>query len=322
MKTNPAFQMGSPDIPDTSTKLTLLALSQIRGVGYFSIRRLYESHKDVNAIWRADKEDLRGVLDGIPFLEKVISKIHNSKEELLERATKLMSELNGASVKLILESDHLFPRSLMQIKEPPHWLFVEGDVSALSSQRCVAVVGSRRPDESSVRLAKKLTELLIASQYTVVSGLAEGIDAAAHETAIALGGKTIAVLGHGIAQSFPASTVSLRNRIKERSGATITEYFPKERYSRNYFLWRNRLQSGLSIAVVPIESTLNGGTARTVRYAVEQHKDVFGVRFHDLRPSPKNEVYELLRSIGKPVFTVPAESKDIQKFLGSVQHTS
>ncbi len=190
----------------------------------------------------------------------------------------------------------------------------------MTNNNCVAIVGSRKPEELSVRLAKKLTELLVSHNFTVVSGLAEGIDAAAHETTLALGGTTIAVLGHGVSQTFPKSTARLRDRISQRNGSVISEYFPNETYSRDHFLWRNRIQSGLSIAVVPIESGTSGGTARTVRFAIEQHKDVFGVMFSHASPT-SNQVYELLNKLGKPIFQIPDETNSIIRFLRSTHPT-
>lgn len=303
-------------------KNTLLALSLVSGIGYFSLRRLFEAFNDITQIWDADAHFIRSVLPGKneAKLDQIVQTLVDEQHQLIDRANQLSASLRANGVYFILDSDPSFPISLRRIPDPPRWLFVEGNLKVLQSVKSVAIVGSREPEENSVRLAKKVTELLVHEGYLIVSGLAEGIDAASHETAIALGGSTIAVLGHGTSHVYPASTSKIRTKISEKSGAVITEYFPKEMYNRHYFLWRNRMQSGLSIAVVPIESTLKGGTARTVRYAIQQHKDIFGVRFSDAADVGKNQVYTLLESLGKPVFDIPGNSKAILDFLTARRH--
>jgi DNA protecting protein DprA len=160
-------------------------------------------------------------------------------------------------------------------------------------------VGTREASPRGVKRARKLTEWLAERGFGIVSGLAEGIDQAAHQAALDHGAQTIAVLGTGISVVFPASTGHLRWQIIEAGGAIVSEYFPQDSYSRIRFVRRNRIQAGLSYATVPVEAKEHSGTAHTYRFAKQFNRVTFGIVNQD---HPENGIVDLLRKDGHPVF--------------------
>jgi len=299
------------------SKLTILALSAIRGIGYFTLREIYDRLARIEDIWTLDRIHLNESLARLSKdkVDLLFSAIHQRKSQLSELASEQYQKLLHQKISFLLSNEPLFPTSLLPFKDSPKWLFVEGDPTVLRHNQMIALVGSREANEQSIRATKVLTQFLTDHRYAIVSGLAEGIDATAHDAAIRLKGKTVAVLGHGINHTFPASTAGLRQRIKETGNAVISEFLPKESYNRHYFLWRNRLQSALSIAVVPIECKANSGTARTIRYAIEQKRKLFTIRLKGEPQIPGNDVYDILRDLGKPVFNFPSEEGLLLAYL-------
>lgn len=171
--------------------------------------------------------------------------------------------------------DTAYPHALKQIKDPPEKLYCIGDVSLMSG-RCIAVVGSRKFSENGKRAAFDIGKEAAAAGLVVVSGLARGIDTAAHEGALSAGGKTIAVLGTGIDMCYPAANRQLKERIAGE-GLVISELAPGRPASKFTFPKRNRIISGLSEAVVICEAGLNSGALITAELAEEQGRYVYAV---------------------------------------------
>ncbi len=167
-----------------------------------------------------------------------------------------------------------YPAMLREIHDPPIGLYHKG---ALTMDRpCVAVVGSRRTTLYGQTVATKLGADLAKAGFCVVSGLARGIDTAAHEGALAAGGKTVAVLGHGIDGVYPPENLALFRRI-EAEGALLTEFPFTRRADRQSFAMRNRIVSGMSVALIVVESDVNGGSMITAKFAGDQGRLVFAV---------------------------------------------
>jgi DNA processing protein len=164
---------------------------------------------------------------------------------------------------------------LREIIDPPLALHTRGDRTLLSSMS-IAVVGSRRASPYGINAAQHLTRELVASGLTIVSGLARGIDAAAHEAALAASGKTIAVLGTGIDIVYPRSHTRLFGRI-ERDGLIISEFGPGTPPLPENFPVRNRVISGLCVGSIIVEATSRSGSLITARMAAEQGREVFAV---------------------------------------------
>jgi hypothetical protein len=138
-------------------------------------------------------------------------------------------------------------------------------------------VGTREATAAGIDAANAAIRTMAPYPITLVSGLANGVDAAAHARALDYGLRNVAFLGHGINVVFPAETASLRERIIERGGAVATEYLPDDRYRKQQFVQRNRLQAGLAEMVIAAEGQASGGTAHTVRFAAQYHTPVIGL---------------------------------------------
>jgi len=170
-----------------------------------------------------------------------------------------------------------YPRLLKEISDPPNILYVRGKGSKINLEKTIAVVGTRQVTPYGREMTRRLVTDLVHRGYTIVSGLAYGVDAAAHEAAIAAGGKTIAVLGCGIDIIAPRGNTDLYWRIVRGHGAVVSEIPPGIRPDKRRFVTRNRIISGLSLGVVVIEGTEHSGTLITAKYAAEQGREVFAV---------------------------------------------
>jgi DNA processing protein len=297
---------GSPD--SASQRLTLLALSSVRGLGEASLRALTRAFPDYRLIWEASPDRLRDILSaaGLRTAAVVANQVITQRPQLLSNAEMEYDRLHRQGISLLLSTDPDYPVRLRAIKGRPEWLFVQGDVNVLSSARAVAVVGTRDASAAGRSVARKLTIWLAEREFCIVSGLAEGIDEVAHQTAIDVGAPAVAVLGTGILLTFPASTASIRQRIVEDGGAVATEYFPHDSYSRIRFVQRDRIIAGLADATVPVEGAAASGTAHTYRFARDFGRITFGVRS---KSAPmQNGILGLLRQDGQPVFDLDEQS--------------
>ena len=176
--------------------------------------------------------------------------------------------------KILYENDKDFPRLLKVIKRNPKVLFAKGNVSLLNKPS-IAIVGSRNYSEYGKRMAKKFTKELVNEGFSIVSGLAHGIDKFAHEQCINSGGKTIAVIASGFNHIFPEENKILYERILKTGGCVITEYPSGVEAKKEYFPIRNRLISGLSLGTLVIEANYRSGTSITARYCIEQNRKLF-----------------------------------------------
>ena len=169
-----------------------------------------------------------------------------------------------------------YPPLLAEIPDPPLALFVRGKPGPLAD-RAVAIVGSRRCAPTSAMLATDIAETIARYGRVVVSGLASGVDGAAHRGAVQAGRSTVAVLGHGHGHCYPARHRGLARRILETDGALISEYPPSWPPRRHFFPERNRIISGLTEAVLVVEASQRSGSLITARLALEQGRDVLAV---------------------------------------------
>lgn len=167
-----------------------------------------------------------------------------------------------------------FPNKLREIKQAPQLLYALGNTQLLST-KCIAIVGSRSPTEYGERMAKKFTKELCEYGFTIVSGMACGIDSIAHITAIKNGGNTIAVLPCGFENIYPKENIELFKEIIEAGGCALTEYLPEESADGKKFVNRNRIVAGLSIGVLIVEGAYRSGTQITGKDAIKNGKKVF-----------------------------------------------
>jgi DNA processing protein len=168
-----------------------------------------------------------------------------------------------------------FPSLLREIQDPPRQLYAQGLLP--KGIPFLSIVGTRKASREGIRIAEEFAEYFAAMNIVVVSGLATGIDTAAHNGSLRRGGITVAVLGTGLDKIYPASNGKLAERIIQNRGAIISEYSSDEPSYKGNFLRRNRIISGLSSAVLVVEAPQRSGSLATARFAAEQGREVFVV---------------------------------------------
>jgi len=200
------------------------------------------------------------------------------RDECLSRADAELEELRlmEASLVTVFDGPDIYPDPLRESYRPPLFLEVLGDAAVLA-QPCIAVVGSRKPTPEGVRVASDFAGQLSAAGLVVVSGLAYGIDKAAHVGTLAAGGRTVAVLGSSIDQIYPSAHESLARQITAQKGAVISEFHVRTQPTVYTFPQRNRVISGLSLGVLVVEAAKQSGSLLTANFAVEQNREVFAI---------------------------------------------
>ncbi len=184
--------------------------------------------------------------------------------------------MQAKNIQLITIDDALYPQSLKTIDAPPKELYIAGSIECLSMP-CLAIVGTRKPTSFAQKLTERWAKTLSDAGIVIVSGLALGIDGAAHSGALLGAAKTIAVLGCGLNHEYPKQHAELRRAIIDQGGCVISEYPPETPPRATNFPRRNRIISGLSYGILVMEAAMRSGSLVTARLAVEQGKEVMAV---------------------------------------------
>jgi DNA processing protein len=198
----------------------------------------------------------------------------NNKKRTVD-PEKSWQELIAKNITLLLNTDESFPELLREIPWPPHALYLSG--SPLIDEPKIAIVGTRKATPLGVETAEKIARECSLAKVTIVSGLAFGIDVAAHQATLTAGGRAIAVLASGLDRITPRSNEQVGKRIIENGGTLISEYPIGALTLPRFFIERNRIVSGLSLGIVVIEAPTRSGTLSTARFAVDQNREVFVV---------------------------------------------
>jgi DNA processing protein len=185
-------------------------------------------------------------------------------------------KLHECGISLMLKEDSQYPPLLREIPHPPFGIYIRGTLPE-NDQLTIAVVGTRRATPDGKSTARRFATELTRAGIAIVSGLAFGVDAAAHEGCLDAGGKTVAVLACGLANIYPRNNESIARKIIAQGGAIISEYPPDMPAYPSRFLERNRIVSGLSKGTLVIEAPERSGSLATARFAFEQNRDVFVV---------------------------------------------
>lgn len=249
----------------------LLTLHSVEGLGPSRIKKLFDYFGSFEAIWNAKVSDFYQ----FKFPEKLIANFKIAKKSL--DPEKYFQRLEKSGIKIITIFDDNYPSSLREITGAPMIIYYRGIIDEEVLERCFGVVGTRKPTGYGRIVTEKLTRELVEAGLTIVSGLARGIDTIAHATAIEAGGKTLAVLGGGLFQIFPAENTKLAERISNGFGAVLTEFPPSYPHLAGNFPARNRIISGLSKGVLVTEAAEDSGSLITARLAIEQGREVFAV---------------------------------------------
>jgi DNA processing protein len=196
-----------------------------------------------------------------------------------------MEQIVAQGIQVLTWDDEGYPSRLKEIDQPPPILYLRGELTAEDSW-AVAVVGTRRVTAYGRQVTEELASYLAQNGVTVVSGLARGVDAIAHQAALKAGGRTLAVMGNGVDRIYPPEHRALAEQILA-SGALLSDYAPGTPPESANFPPRNRLISGLSLAVVVVEAGETSGALITAQFAVDQGREVFAVPGNILAPQSK-----------------------------------
>src|SRR3954465_1202482 len=256
-----------------------IALNMLPTMGPVRLRKLLEVFGSPERVLAAKRDHLRNV-DGIgnEVAEQIITwETHVDLASELERIRSF-----GAKV-ITLESSE-YPRQLREIHAPPIVLYVWGDILE-RDHHAIGIIGARRTTHYGMESAKKLSYQIAYAGLTIVSGLARGIDTAAHHGAIAAHGRTIAVIGSGVLEIYPPENCALADKIRNGNGAVVSEFSMQVQPDRQTFPMRNRIISGWSHGILVVEAGLNSGALITATQAIEQGRSVYPVPGHINAPS-------------------------------------
>jgi DNA processing protein len=253
---------------DSYEKLCLAWLSCSDSLTYRGRERLKAEYATARAVF----DNFSGLMLSLVG-EKAYQELADLRDKGLE---KLKAALLQGEILLSVRGDETYPEPLVQIQDAPDLLFYRGTLRKEEPQS-IAIVGSRRETRYGREQAFKIARDLAASGVTVVSGLAHGIDTAAHKGALDACGRTIAVLGSGIKRMYPTENLDLAEQIIKGNGAVISEFAPKAEPLAFHFPFRNRLVSGLSQGVLLIEAREKSGTLITIGHALAQGREVFAL---------------------------------------------
>jgi DNA processing protein len=298
-----------------------LALRRVRGVGPRICRALLDKFRSPEVIFGLDETAIMAA--GVP--RPVARRIKEFRD--FDALEKELCELPRLGARLLKWTDDDYPANLRQIADPPPYLFVRGP-ALLHEPGCLAIVGARAASDAGLRMAHRLGMELAAKGFTVVSGLARGVDGAAHQGALDGGGRTVAVMGCGIDVIYPPEHRKLAEAIVEGGGAVVSELPLGTQPMAENFPTRNRILSGLCLGVVIVEAAEKSGSLITARMALEQNRQVFAVPGSPLTGKTRGSnrlirdgaklvecVEDVIEEIAPQVGIVPNEAKKAAETL-------
>jgi len=279
---------------------------------YLNVSELHALNSRFGDTQTVVRQSERKLMDaGLP--EKKAKAVSSPDQRALETA---LAWLDNDAHHIVHYGSDEYPEMLMQQSGAPLLLFVNGDVDALHLPS-LAIVGSRNPTRGGVRNAVDFSRYLAKSGYTIVSGLAQGIDTAAHRGALDVKGRTIAFLGHGIDRVYPAQNYELAHQIAA-SGALVSEYPLGAPPDKRHFPERNRLISGLTLGTLVIEAARRSGSLITARLAAEQGREVFALPGSIHNPLSRG-CHQLIRQGAKLVETAADIGAELAPLAGHLQ---
>ncbi len=255
----------------------ILALKGIKGIGTVAIAKLinYLKHIRVNSLVDINVPEIIKHPD-LSRYRKVLGDALDKDSLLIKiiEASNKLDEYTKQGVQVISIMDNSYPNSLKLIDSPPALLFCRGNTELLTTSQNVAVVGTRNNTPLGEVIARKTTQFIVSEGYNIVSGLALGVDTIAHDECLKGNGKTIAVLVD-VVNVQPSTNRNLADRILANDGLLISENEPNIRIIPSLFVKRDRIQTGLSLAVFPIETSIDGGTMHAVNAAQDYNRLIY-----------------------------------------------
>ncbi|MBX5489513.1 MAG: DNA-protecting protein DprA [Chloroflexi bacterium] len=290
-----------------------LALTRAVGIGPARFQRLLQHFGSAEAAWRASAAALAAAgLDA-----RVVRQLLALREAVAPIGEE--ARLAAVGVRALTLADAGYPAALREIADPPPVLFLRGELLP-ADEWAVAIVGTRRATAYGRQVAETLATALARAGITVVSGLARGIDACAHRAALAAGGRTLAVLGHGLDTIYPPEHQGLAREVAA-SGALISEFPLGTRPDAPNFPRRNRILAGLARAVVVVEAGRSSGALITAELALEQGRDVYAVPGSIFSPASQG-TNALLKDGARPLLDARDLLEDLHFTLVAEQQAS
>lgn len=252
-------------------KEALVALNMLPRVGPVRVRRLIDAFGSAVGALNAKESELVRV-EGIgPETARLLHRWQDHVDPDAE-----IKEASERGIEIMTREDEDFPKLLLDVYDPPLLLYVWGKLEP-QDRHAIGVVGSRRATHYGMQTAKKLSYQLAHAGFTIVSGLARGIDTAAHEAAVAAGGRTIAVVGSGLAKLYPPENLALAEKIANGHGAVVSEFPLHTSPSKQTFPMRNRIVAAWSRGLLVVECPAWSGSLITANLASEYGKPIFAV---------------------------------------------
>ncbi|WP_176717417.1 MULTISPECIES: DNA-processing protein DprA [Pseudomonas] len=303
-----------------SEKVAFLALCQLKGIGYWTLRKWSDaglSFKDVlrDPVRYGFEKSVSSISP-----DSLVPSFNDALNNVWASGLSLARQLASINAMLVFRDEPDFPVRLREINDPPAWLFVQGKIDNLYGPT-VGIVGTREPTPQGIFLTRMAVASLYGIEISTVSGLALGIDQAAHVESLNSRIPTIAVLGTGILENYPKNSQALRSTILSNGGTVVTEYLPYQSHSAENFVRRNRIQAALSDVLIPVEWKIKSGTAHTVRYAKAYGKRVFSVSL----PYQDNRTPEsafIIDECHGALFVLPNQSDVMCHIIGTLSESS
>ena len=271
-----------------------VGLTLVRGIGAVRLRALIEHFGDAASAWQGAPDELRAAGMGSKVIERMLEARKNVDLD------QLWEKIIAQGIKILTWDDELYPPRLKEIEQPPPVLYIRGEILP-EDHFAVAIVGTRKITSYGRQVTEELSAFLAANGVTVISGLARGVDAVAHSAAIKAGGRTMAVLGSGVDRIYPPENRALAEQMMTR-GALISDYRVGTAPDASKFPPRNRIISGLSLAVVVVEAGETSGALITAEFAAEQGREIFAVPGSILAPQSKG-TNKLIQNGALPLLT-------------------
>jgi DNA processing protein len=256
-----------------------IAFNLVKGIGAVRMQTLLDHFGDLETAWQSAPDALLSAGLSARLVERVIQMRSTLDLE------SLMYQIETQGFRVLTWEDNDYPRRLLQIDQPPPVIYLNGELTE-EDDWSVAIVGTRRVTPYGRQITEQIATCLAQNGITVVSGLARGVDAIAHQAALKAGGRTIAVLGSGVDRVYPPEHQALADKIADQ-GAVLSDYALGTPPESANFPPRNRIISGLSAAVVVVEAGETSGALITAEFAVEQGREVFAVPGSILAPQSK-----------------------------------
>lgn len=283
-----------------------LGFSKLYSIGTIHLKKMLAHFGSIQESWHANAGDL---LEIEGFHSATIKKFIEEKKHITPE--KLEDEILKKQINVLTMLDEDYPFYLNQIYDPPITLFIKGSFDSINPEKCLAIVGSRKASHYIQQVIKKIVADLKNTDITIISGMATGVDSAAHNSAIDNALPTVAVLASGFDHIYPASNKQLFKKIHETNGAVITEYYPDTSPLPMRFPRRNRIVSGLSQGTLVAEAGLKSGALITANLCLEQGRELMCIPGNVTNPN--TEGINKLINDGATVIT---NAQDILNTLG------